>query len=52
MCADFASPVRISDSVTPLTPDEEHKIDAYWRAANYCPSVKSIFTTIRCFASR
>ena len=35
MCADFASPVRISDSVTPLTPDEERKIDAYWRAANY-----------------
>ena len=35
MCAEFATPARANDSVTPLTPDEERKIDAYWRAANY-----------------
>jgi xylulose-5-phosphate/fructose-6-phosphate phosphoketolase len=31
----FAVPSKISESVTPLTAEEERKIDAYWRAANY-----------------
>ncbi len=30
-----ATTTRIAESVTPLTPKEERKIDAYWRAANY-----------------
>jgi xylulose-5-phosphate/fructose-6-phosphate phosphoketolase len=30
-----ATPVKISDSVAPLTAEEDRKIDAYWRAANY-----------------
>ena len=28
-------PTKAVDSVAPLTPEEERKIDAYWRAANY-----------------
>ncbi len=31
----IATPVKIGNSVTPLTASEEHAIDAYWRAANY-----------------
>ena len=35
MNSQSASPFKISDSVTPLTSEEERKIHAYWRAANY-----------------
>jgi xylulose-5-phosphate/fructose-6-phosphate phosphoketolase len=30
-----ATPAKVLDSVAPLTAEEERKIDAYWRAANY-----------------
>src|ERR1022692_1846446 len=29
------NPVRIDDSNNPLSRDEQRKMDAYWRAANY-----------------
>ena len=35
MNSQSASPFKISESVTPLTSEEERKIHAYWRAANY-----------------
>jgi xylulose-5-phosphate/fructose-6-phosphate phosphoketolase len=35
MNRDAAGSAKTSDSVTPLTAEEERKIDAYWRAANY-----------------
>jgi xylulose-5-phosphate/fructose-6-phosphate phosphoketolase len=31
----LANPATIGDSVTPLTAEEERKIDAYWRGTNY-----------------
>jgi xylulose-5-phosphate/fructose-6-phosphate phosphoketolase len=31
----FAIPVKNSDCVSPLTSEEERKLNAYWRAANY-----------------
>jgi phosphoketolase len=31
----LANPATIGDSVTPLRAEEERKIDAYWRGANY-----------------
>jgi hypothetical protein len=35
-----------------LSDQELLLVDAYWRAANYCPSARSIFSTTRCLASR
>ena len=35
MSLHFVSPIRGADSVSPLSPEEERKIDAWWRAANY-----------------
>ena len=29
------NPIRIDDSNNPLSPEEQRKMDAYWRAANY-----------------
>ncbi|MEJ1972479.1 MAG: hypothetical protein WDM96_08510 [Lacunisphaera sp.] len=36
----------------PLNPDQLRRIDAWWRAANYLSSAKSISSTIRCCESR
>jgi xylulose-5-phosphate/fructose-6-phosphate phosphoketolase len=35
MTSRLASPARTVESIAPLSPEEERKIDAYWRAANY-----------------
>ena len=35
MSRTVAMPAKLNDSVTPLTSEEERKIDSYWRAANY-----------------
>src|SRR5579871_5995950 len=35
MNSHLSTPARALESITPLSPEEERKIDAYWRAANY-----------------